>query len=341
MFYGGKTIKASGTEMFSTRLDLPPPPAARLPLPAEFGRRFAIFADAEEEFDWSAPLARTGWSTDAISQLPQANRFFTDRGCRPTYMVDWAVAAMPDSAAVMRRMADDAACDIGTQLHPWLNPPFDETLTPQNSYAGNLDPSLEAEKLRQLTGLIQTQIGTRPVIYRAGRYGVGRSTAAILAEQGYRLDVSARALFDYSSAGGPDFREHPVWPWRVLPGLAALPLTAGYTGMLRRYGGAPRSGAARGALARLRLLDRVPLTPEGVPLCEALEVIERLLEDGQQLFSLSFHTPSVVPGHTPYVRDTSDLEKFWSWWDGVFDLFARHGVLPVTSGEIVAALHSA
>ena len=74
-----------------------------------------------------------------------------------------------------------------------------------------------------------------------------------------------------------------------------------------------------------------------MPVAEAKEAITRLLDSGQRLFSLSFHTPTVVPGHTPYVRDEADLRGFWGWWDQVLDLFARHGVLPARPSEILEA----
>ena len=110
-----------------------------------------------------------------------------------------------------------------------------------------------------------------------------------------------------------------------------------FAGPLGRWPGLARSNRLRGPLARSRLLNRIPLTPEGVPVKEAKEAISRLLDSGQKLFSLSFHTPTVVPGHTPYVRDGADLRAFWGWWDEVLDLFAAHGVLPARPADILLA----
>jgi peptidoglycan/xylan/chitin deacetylase (PgdA/CDA1 family) len=341
MFHWGSAIQSVGTIANVARLDLPPCDDSRITVPETIGRRFAIFADAEEEFDWKGPFRREATSTEAIDALPHANRFFTDRGCIPTYLVDWPVVANPDSAAAMRAMAGEGACDIGTQLHPWVNPPFDEEITTPNSYAGNLPHALEGAKISTLTAKIERETGVRPLVYRAGRYGVGPNTAALLIEAGYRLDVSVRASFDYRTQGGPDFSAHPVWPWTLGGGLYELPLTATKTGLLREKLSVQEFAPARGFLARTGLFDRVPLTPEGVRLHDALIAIRQLLDSGHQLFSLSFHTPTIVPGHTPYVRNANDLKKFWRWWDGVFNLFAQHGVLPIRSGEIVAALDAA
>lgn len=334
------TISATPTVSETMRLDHPPRADARIVLPAAFGRRFAIFADAEEEFDWHAPFQREAVATSAMFALPDANARFIAAGCIPTYIVDWPIIDTPDSATIVKAMVDHGQCDIGTQLHPWVNPPFDEAVSDYNSYLGNLPKSSQRAKLFALTDRIEQVIGTRPLIYRAGRYGIGRDTAAILHEAGYRLDVSVRSLFDYRPQGGPNFAEHPVWPWRVSKAVCELPLTAAFIGRLRRF---PTiyHGAIGGLLARTGVIGRVPLTPEGVPLHDALEAIRCLLDDDHRLFSLSFHTPSVVPGHTPYIRNEADLLRFWRWWDGVFDLFASKGVLPVRSGEIMAAFEAA
>ena len=323
------------------RLDQPPPVAARILLPPYFGARFVLFGDAEEEFDWSKPFRRDSISTASIDALPAANRRFADGGLVPCWLADWPVVNDPRSGNILAGLVADRACTVGTQLHPWVSPPFEEKISPRNSYTGNLAPELQVAKLVALTDRIESAVGERPRVYRAGRYGVGRHTARILTEHGYRLDVSVRTHFDYRSQGGPDFTRHPSWPWRVTKSLYELPLTTGYTGRLGRWSGLHRAQSLRGTLARTGMLARVPLTPEGVPVADALEAIDVLLDQGHQLFSLSFHTPSLVPGHTPYVRDATDLATFWRWWDLVLDRFAARGVTPIGADAIIDCFEAA
>jgi hypothetical protein len=323
--------------LHAASLDRPPSPAARVELAAEFGRRFVLFADAEEEFDWSQPLCRFQTATTAVAALPEANRRFTARGLVPTYLVDWPVAADPASAAAFAAMVSAGECDIGAQLHPWVNPPHEEEVSRPNSFVGSLPASLERAKIAALTEKLTTTFGSRPTVYRAGRYGIGPNTARSLALEGYRMDVSVRAHFDYSAEGGADFTEHPIWPYRLENGLLEVPLTACLSGPLRGNPMLLKRQSLRGPLARSGLLNRVPLTPEGTTLREALRAIEVLLDRDTRLFSLSFHTPSVVPGHTPYVRDAADLRTFWAWWDGVIDLFELRGVRPARAADVLAA----
>lgn len=327
------------------RLDRPPPRDSYIALPESFGRRFAIFVDTEEEFDWAQPPSRDQHGTSAAESLPKVHRHLFEAGVQPVYLVDWPIATDVRCVATLREYLERGECAVGAHLHPWGNPPFDEDLTRPNSFAGNLPEAVERAKLMRLTERIENGFGRHPRIYRAGRYGIGPNTGRLLAEAGYEADSSVRPFHDYSDEGGPDFTAFEPRPYRVGP-LIELPLTVAYTGRLRRFGtglydAAGRVPRGRGLLARSGLLNRIALTPEGIPLSEAVDAVERLLDDGMRLFSISFHSPTVEPGHTPYVRDHADLDLFYRWWDGMFDLFARRGVESASLDEILAAARAA
>ena len=283
-----------------------------------------------------------------IAALPDADRRLREGGAELAYMVDWPVAASEPAAATLRRLADDRGATIGAQLHPWVNPPFDEELTAANSFAGNLPPALEAAKLDRLTALITDRIGRRPIAYRAGRYGIGAATLTLLAERGYRLDSSMRARYDYSDAAGPDFGAIGNRAFRTGPGgaIVELPLTTVFTGAARRGGARLDRWLAhvphgRGAFARTGLLARVALTPEDMPVEDALEAVRVALGEGVAILNFSFHSPSLAPGHTPYVRDAADLAAFFGWWDRVLGLLAARDVKAISLDDIVAAADAA
>jgi len=325
------------------RLDLPPHKSWYLELPASFGQRFMVFCDTEEEFDWSKPQNRDNRSTTHMKAMPAADRRLRDLGAHSIYLVDHPIATDPASIDILGPLQEAGTCGIGTQLHPWVNPPFEEEVNRTNSFAGNLPPALERAKLTNLTETIASSFGRRPVMYRAGRYGVGANTAGILSNLGYEVDVSVRARFDYSDEKGPNFSAVKPIPYRIGGGgMLEVPLSSAYLGALRGLGPAffPLTGKlpiVRGALARSGLLNRVSLTPEGFPLGEALPALERLLDEGHQVISISYHSPSIEPGHTPFVRTQSDLDVFYTWWEGILGLLARRGVKAATIEDVVEA----
>ncbi|MGZ8286633.1 MAG: polysaccharide deacetylase family protein [Allosphingosinicella sp.] len=327
-------------------LDLPPAEGSYIRLPESFGRRFTVFCDTEEEFDWGRPRSRDNRSTTHMAAMPDLQERFRGRGVKCVHLVDHPIATDPASIAMLREWLERDEISIGTQLHPWVNPPHDEEVNTFNSFVGNLPISLERAKIENLTGTIEAAFGRRPIVYRAGRYGVGPNTAGLLSAAGYEADVSVRALHDYSDEGGPDFSRVRPFPYRIGDGgLVELPLSAAYVGRLRAkgravYRGASRLPKGRGILFRTGLLNRVPLTPEGAPLEEALAAVRALIGDGVQWFSLSFHSPSVEPGHTPFVRTAEDLRTFHAWWEGMFDRLEREGIAPASIEETIAAAKS-
>jgi hypothetical protein len=318
-----------------------PAPAHYVRLPDSFGRRVLVTVDTEEEFDWSAPKRRDAVSVTSMSALPEAHRLLRGFGVVPTYMVDFPVVSDAASVDILRPWHAAGECVVGAQLHPWVNPPFAEPLDERHSFPGNLSRETERAKIAALTAAMRTEFGTQPNVFRAGRYGIGPNTEALLYEAGYRVDSSVRPYFDYRPQGGPDFRRirpAPYWSGRERL-LLELPLSVTFSGPLRRLGEPLYRGlpTLRGALARSGLLSRVALTPEGIPLDEAVRALDALLGDGLRLVCISFHSPSLVPGHTPYVRDAADLRRLYAWLDGVLAYLARAGVTPVTPDEVLAA----
>ncbi len=304
-----------------------------------FGQRFTVFVDVEEEFDWRAPIDRTRHATTAMAAFPAAHQAFAARGVALTCLVDYPIVGDPAAVDSLRAVAADGRSEIGAQLHPWVNPPFSEPLTPAMSYAGNLSPGDESAKLTILTDAIAAAFGSRPRAYRAGRYGVGPATHGLLEDLGYQADSSIRPGYDYGADGGPDFSRIGHEPYRV-GRLLELPLTTLYIGRLRRrgadvYRALGRVPHARGLASRLGLLSRIALTPEDMPLADALEAVTEATGEGVALLNFSFHSPSLVPGNTPYVRDAADLRAFHGWWAAMLDRLDRLGVANASLDEIL------
>ncbi len=323
------------------------------PAPAQMARfrpgtapQFLVTIDTEEDFDWSAPFVRTGYRLDSVRALAEGQAYFAGRGIAPIYLADWPIIQDDRAVATLAEAAAGGSAEIGTQLHPWVTPPFSEDVTPHNSFAGNLPIELERAKLTALHDSIRQHIGVAPRIYRAGRYGLGPATKQHLAALGYRFDTSVRSGFDYRAEGGPDYRWMPVQPWwhHVHPPLLELPLTTVFAGMLRGGGAAlyHRIDALWSGLSALmahgRLLERLPLTPEGVPADRACAAIDVALELALPVLVLSFHSPSLMPGNTPYVRDAADLRDFYLWWDRVLNHLDRRGVHAARLDDVLACI---
>ena len=248
-------------------------------------------------------------------------------------------------------------------MHPWVSPPFLEPVTNRNSYPGNLPLALEFDKLRTLTEKIEAALGVRPRIYRAGRYGVGQRTGDLLRNLGYLVDSSVMANWDFTAQEGPDFTAISAAPYWIDQdrSILELPCTAAVVGgsswpseFMRRAVFAPVSERVGipSLTARLRLLERIRLTPEGITVTEGKRLLRYMLARGHKVFVLTYHTPSLVPGNTPYVRNNEDLDRFLRWLDEIYGFFTTeiggrcatwrdvHGAMSgvVAAGPVMAAV---
>lgn len=293
--------------------------------------RLVVAIDTEEEFDWAKPHDRHETRVTNVRAQSLAHRIFEKFAIVPTYFVDYPVASQPEGYRPLKELYDSGQCLIGTHLHAWVSPPHDEQVCRYNSFAGNLPPELEERKLAALTDEIARNFGACPTIYRAGRYGVGAHTAEILHRLGYKIDMSVVPNSDFSNEDGPDFRNCPAQPYWFGPGenLLEIPLSVGYVGALWRSGRSLSwvfsNHATRlhipGVLARSGLLERIRLSPEGISVAEQIRLTKALVNRGHRIFSYNYHSPSLVPGHTPYVRTDADRDRFLADMESYFEFF--------------------
>ena len=308
-----------------------------------------VVIDTEEEFNWNAPFDRTSRSVMAMQAQHLAQDIFRDYSVVPTYVVDYPVATTPSAIAVLRQFSDDRECLIGSHLHPWVNPPYEEDVTAFNSYPGNLDPALERLKLDLLTEAIAEAFGARPTIYKAGRYGVGPATTEILTALGYLIDLSVVPHSSYEADGGPDFRgclDQPYW-FGPNNSLLEIPISCGFSGHVANYGpdlyraiNAPLGRKLRlGALfSRSNLLTRATLTPEGIDTLRQTELVNTLRRRGYRIFTLNYHSPSLAPGCTPYVQTAKDrqalLDNIRRFLDYFFGELGGSATTPIEVREL-------
>lgn len=303
-------------------------------LPPERQPLLLTMVDAEEAFDWSRPFDRHNTDVRSMAAQALAHRVFERHGVRPLYLTDYPVAALPDGRAPLRELIAAGVAEIGAQLHPWVTPPFEETVSDHNSFTGNLPPRLQLEKARVLTGMLEQAFGMQPRIWRTGRFGVGVRTADILKALGYAADTSVMPFWPAENCPAPEdfwrLSARPYWLDHERT-LMEIPVAAALVGRLagrRDSSLAPRifnPAATRlgvtGIAARFGLLERIRLSPEGITIEEAKRLARAMHAAGHRVFVLTYHSPSLVPGNTPYVRTARDRDAFLDWLDAFYAFF--------------------
>lgn len=308
--------------------------------------------DAEEEFDWDAPFASANISVNTIKAQALAQKIFRRFNLVPTYAVDYAVASQSDGFEPLRDFAEAGHCEIGAQLHPWVTPPHEEIVNERNSFACNLPVDLQRKKIETLTNIIRQNFRIEPKLFRSGRYGAGQHTEALLREFEYDVDCSVLPGPAITQSS-PDYTNAPSRPYwlgtdrRVLE----IPVSAGVIGLLRKNSSITNYSLTSSASHRVKLpaifsrfglLNRVRISPEGHTLQEAKALTRALFRAGQRVFAISYHSPSLEAGKTPYTRSQEDVVRFLAWIEGYLEFFtAELRGTPSTPSEIYrfAAAH--
>lgn len=282
-----------------------------------------------EEDNWGLTIDRPALTN--IRELPRLHAFLRDLGVRPTYFVNYPVAADVECAAIVRDIAASGTAEIGAHLHPWNTPPLDGPVAECPSMMLHLPPRAQAAKVARVTDALEEASGLRPTSFRAGRFGLGRAGAEALADQGYVVDSSVTPFFDWSRYdGGPSFVGAPLDVYRPrvddlrLPAvrgpLIEVPISGGYTrGLVRSWhrtyrvlhGTLPGRRLLASVAARTGLARHVAMSPEQAPLRDLCGLSNALIASGVRLIHAFWHSPSMHAGLTPFTHTAGEVENLY------------------------------
>ncbi len=287
--------------------------------------KLIVTVDTEED-GWGA-FRPDGHTVENIRRIPPLQDLFDSFGVLPTYLVTYPVATQSESVAALKPIWEQGRCEIGTHVHPWSTPPFEEATNQGNSMLCNLPADLQFRKIACLHETITKNFGIVPTAFRAGRWGYGRDVAHALEKIGYRVDSSVFTLMDWTAERGPDcsavfadpYYFNPPHPFTAHPAgpLLEVPVTAGFLQHNARRANAvfrfltKRPGLHLiGVLARLRLLNKIYLFPENFSGAEMIALARAFIERDAPFLHLFFHSPTLQPGLTPLVQTEADRLDF-------------------------------
>ena len=280
-----------------------------------------------------------------LRRISALQSLFDQYGAIPTYLVNWPVLMDDEACSIIRQIHEDNRCEIGSHCHPWNTPPFKESINSRNSMLSNLPAELIREKLLRLCEATEERLKIRPRVFRSGRWSFGSRVASILSEAGYEIDTSVCPSVDWSEEFGPDFSNAPDVPYCFKPRdvlrpdpdgkMLEVPATVGYfqdndqiCRRLRKY--LRRSFVSKlhliGVLDRLRLLNLRWLSPELTTSADMLRLCRVLLHKGHSLLNMSFHSTSLLPGKSPFVKNDRELELFLHRIRSVLEFAVEKGI---------------
>ena len=314
---------------------------------------FLITIDVEGDNVWAKPKQV---ETGNAAYMPRFQALCEKYGLRPTYLTNHEMAMSP----VYREFAQDVAKrnvgEIGMHLHAWDTPPF-EPLTGDDSrhqpYLIDYPESTIRKKVRVMTDILETMVGTKMLSHRAGRWAFNAPYARALVDCGYVADCSVTPHVSWrarpgapSGTGGSDYTRAPEDPYFIdlddvvragTSPLLEVPMTIVASMKLARSMSS-RLGA-RASTAVNRLLPPIQwLRPNGKNLQSMLQIIRTKRDAGATHIEFMLHSSELMPGGSPTFKTAEAIEHLYADMEQVFA--ATSGLIPSTVSEFRAAFHS-
>ena len=286
-----------------------------------------ITIDTEED-NW-ATYSATDNPVSNIEKLIPLQQMFDRYQVKPTYLISYPVATDPQAVEILKSFLSAGKCEIGMHCHPWNTPPFEEEINDINSMLCNLPAELVHKKLITLHQTICENFEIVPVSFRSGRWGFSSAVASSLVSLGYKVDTSVSPFIDWCEYHGPDYSGFPLHPYRFHPddiavsshngSLLEVPATVGF--FQKNFHRCQQITKAcenllgkilrvKGILDRMGLVNKHWLSPELSDAISMVKLARRMELNGYPCINMSFHSNSLLPGCSPFVRTAKEEEIF-------------------------------
>ncbi len=325
---------------------------------------FIITVDTEGDNLWARPRDIT---TRNAGFLPRFQALCERFRFKPVYLTNYEMAMSDTFRDFGRDVVQRSAGEIGMHLHAWNSPP----LTPLSRddlrfhpYLPEYPDAVMREKISSLTRLLEERFEQRITSHRAGRWGFDGRYAAMLLEQGYRVDCSVTPFVDWRAnpgapdgEGGPDYRHFPRRAYYLDPvdimrsadeGLLEVPMTVRTSNLYRKAS----------IIYQVPLLRRVAnrVSPGVTWLCPIqptlrtglqrhlkvmLSAARRAKADADvQHLQFMVHSSELMPGGSPEIRSHADIELLYEHLERLFTDVSQW-CCGRTLSEFASGFHSA
>jgi hypothetical protein len=288
--------------------------------------KLVVTVDTEEDNWGSVRLSR--YSCENIARIPAVQELFDHFDVTPTYLITYPVVTDDQAASILKAVSDAKGCEIGAHCHPWNTPPLTEENTAANSMLCNLPAASQYAKMKCLHEAIRTRFGVEPISFKSGRFGYDTTVARNLQRLGYKIDTSITPYMDWTRDHGPQFTSVSPRVFRFSSDnafqecasgdLIEVPSTIGFLqhDFVRSnyiFNAVTRGPISKlrlaGVLGRLRLLNKVWLSPELSDSQTMIKLARVMMRNGYGALNLMFHSPSLKAGLTPFTRSERDEKR--------------------------------
>ena len=303
---------------------------------------FIVTIDAEGDDLWARPREIT---TRNAEYLPRFQALCERFRFKPVYLTNYEMAMSAVFVEFARDVIARGAGEIGMHLHAWNSPPLDPLTSDDfryHPYLIEFPDKVMKEKIKTLTRLLEDRFDQAMISHRAGRWAFDGRYAAMLLDEGYRVDCSVTPGVDWrrnpgapGGSGGSDYRGFPDRPYFFNPAdisvpangeLLEVPMTVRPSGLYRTAPWAYRIPLLRRAANRvspglgwLYPVQPALRAPLDRNLRAMLQVARGARSDRAAHMEFMLHSSELMPGGSPTFRNASDIDRLYEHLEILFE----------------------
>lgn len=305
---------------------------------------FAITLDTEvdKSRDWSVSIGPTYEGIHkGVKEILQP--LFKSYGVSPVYFLSNEILADDDLSSVFSEFHINGSAELGTHLHFDAAGPLcsgEISGLKLDGIQAQLTKEEERLALTWLTQKYENQFNSKPVSFRAGRYGLGENSIGLLAELGYRIDSSVTPGLVWNYQIGQrvltcDYRKAPTSPYEC---DSQNPATIGSSGILQIPITMQKSALSPKELLRLAMGRKrrwVWARPRFAKKNEFLKMIQQTAKrkNESDIIVMMFHNMEIIPGKSPYCTTQEDVNSYLDDLTFFIQQALKNGLTPITLKE--------
>jgi hypothetical protein len=302
---------------------------------------FIITIDTEGDNLWDRPR---DINTRNAAFLPRFQSLCERFRFKPVYLTNYEMAMSSAFVEFGRDVAARGTGEIGMHLHAWNSPPLIPLTNDDfhhQPYLIEYPDEVMREKIKVMTRLLEDRFDRPMLSHRAGRWAIDGRYAAMLSDEGYRVDCSVAPGVDWSrnrgdpaGKGGVNYSDFPHRPYFLSssdisrPGngpLLEVPMTVRSSALFRTAPWTYRIPLLRGTANRLAISlgwlcpVQPALGPKSRHHCATMLAVARAARREDRLhLEFMLHSSELMPGGSPTFRTAADIEHLYEHLEILF-----------------------